>query len=134
MKKLLPLLLIAFVSVSALMSCSKDDVDGETGSRFKPSDFKISNIKATQRAGSSTLSISFDQTNTTDMNYTYDSDGSFRIKWTVNSTDGNTYNEDRLLATVLDAKATSAETGTIQLSPGKIADISTLKYEVYYNY
>ena len=80
------------------------------------------------------LSVDYEESNTTSMNYDYDNDGSFHIKWMVKTTDGIQYQEDRLLATELDAGAAASLSCVIEVTPGKTIDVSTLKYEVYFDH
>lgn len=131
-------LAIAFLVFASLLmvSCGKDSSvtpdPGSNTSKFKAADFKISNIVTEEISYG--LSIDYEEMNVTSMNYNYDNDGAFRIKWTVKTTDGVQYQEDRLLATELDAGGAAALSCVISVTEGKTIDVSTLTYEVYYNH
>lgn len=124
---------MAFACIAiASGSCSKDDgSDPGSSSRFKPSDFKISTI---EMYVGERVDIAYEQLNTTTMDYDNDTDGTFRIKWAVKSTDGVQYQTDRLLATELDAGAAAALSCVIEFTNGKTIDESSLTYEVYFDH
>ena len=126
-------LLMCTCTIVSVLSCKKGDSTspGNT-SRFKAADFKIANI--VPETLSYGLSVDYEESNTTSMNYDYDNDGSFHIKWMVKTTDGIQYQEDRLLATELDAGAAASLSCVIEVTPGKTIDVSTLKYEVYFDH
>ncbi|WP_233559734.1 hypothetical protein [Taibaiella sp. KBW10] len=114
-----------------VLSCSKNKgPDGDTGS-FNVSDFEVSNI--IKEVNSSTnVHVSYDFKNISSRNYSSINGGtSFRIEWTVRTTDGNSFQQNDLLPLELNAGATSAEVTNIAISAGKTPDLSTVTYRVY---
>ncbi|MCA5006772.1 hypothetical protein [Sphingobacterium bovistauri] len=129
MKKILFIAFPVFALVF-LFGCSKDDDSpGSDKGKFKVSDFTILDVST--KGGNGQLDIDYAQKNTTSMNYDSDSEGYFRIKWKVKTTDGNSFQTDRLLATELDAGATESLNAIIEFTASKTIDVATLTYEVY---
>lgn len=135
MQQQLPLKQILISSIMLLLACflctgcSKKSNTPGSGSRFKAADFRISNMAAIQ--DNDNVYVSYDVTNTTSMDYDNNNDGSFRIKINVNTTDGVKYENNSTVVLRLSAATTASESMVIELSSGKTANLSTLKYEVY---
>ncbi|MGK6350686.1 hypothetical protein [Parapedobacter sp. DT-150] len=110
-----------------LVSCSKDDPSPEEGSEWKTSDIEISNIVAEQEEAGRQVHVSYDVKNVSGkdiLNY-----GTFDIRWTVKDTDGTLYQTERGVPELL-KDAVSPQDVYISVSSGKLADLSTVVYEI----
>lgn len=124
-------LLAAFTAlfiVAGLMGCSKKNDPGPgSGNGFKTTDIQISNIVAEQEGAGGQVHVSYDVKNVSGKDMVVYSP--FDILWTVKTTDGTLYQQERSVA-ALKKDAVSPDDVWISVSAGKVADLSTLKYEV----
>lgn len=111
-----------------LSGCSKNNDPG-SGSRFKATDFQITNIETTH-SGSDFI-ISYEITNTTSIDYDFDIDGDFSVRFSIRTTDGAWYEDSRAIPTNISAGFVAATQLVINIPPNKTPDLNTLKYEVY---
>ncbi|MGV3762128.1 hypothetical protein [Parapedobacter sp.] len=74
--------------------------------------------------------ISYDVKNTTNMDYDFDMDGGFSVRFTISTTDGAQYEGSRLIPTTLSTGTTSTTQTVITISSDKTPDLSTLKHEI----
>lgn len=120
------------VCLIAFAGCSKDDTAPDGGNAmFEPSDFEILNIEPTQDDYyGGDVYVGYDFRNISGRDYDADKSGHFDIRWTVKTTDGTLYQEQRGIPYVLLKDAVSSESIVIDLSPGKTADLSTVAYEI----
>ncbi|WP_119080859.1 hypothetical protein [Chitinophaga alhagiae] len=127
-KRVFPLALTALLMVAGLMGCSKKNDPGPgSGNGFKITDIQISNIVAEQERAGSQVHVAYDVKNVSGKDMVDYSP--FDILWTVKTTDGTLYQQERSIS-ALKKDAVSPDDVWIGVSAGKVADLSTLKYEV----
>ncbi len=118
----------ALLIVAGLMGCSKKDNPGPgSGNGFKITDIQISNIVAEQENAGRQVHVSYDVKNVSGRDMVDYSP--FDLLWTVKTTDGTLYQQERSVS-ALKKDAVSPDHVWISISAGKVADLSTLKYEV----
>lgn len=113
-----------------LFSCDRADSPSEdNSSSFKTSDFKIA-ITNSHVSNNGEMIINYTVTNTTNMDYNNNKDGSFRVKFKAKTTTNVTYEYDSLIGE-LSAGTTKAESALITPASGQTIDANTMTYYVY---
>lgn len=126
-KSFLKIISAALVIMIAISSCSKGS-DPKPGSSFDKSKFRIDNVVFNDVGDE--VFINFDETNTSTLNYDYTIHGRYKIKMTLKTTDGTTFQEDMPLPATLDAGVTSSQILLMLYTSGKTLDLSSFKYEI----
>lgn len=131
--KNLAVALIIFVSAVSILSSCKKGGGGSTpnADKFPLTNFSV--ITGTTRVNGTSVFIKYDVKNVSAKDYilTDNVQHIVYIRYTIVTTDGTSYQENRSIPD-LQAGRTAAEELLIQMSSGKTLDPSKTKFELYY--